>query len=327
MLTSFGVAAESPYVGAGACRACHPQHATRQANTHHAKALQPAADSLLAQWLIAQPVRERNGTSFEYQLRPDGLHVTATQERNTATGVIEWIFGAGALAFTPVGRDAHGFFEHRVSWYSASRRPGMTLGHPPDRPSSSQAALGRRPKAAEISSCFGCHASGVRAGAKASDVPDLQWMEPGVQCERCHGPGRSHTLAPTSANIAANRGSDAKAQVAFCAQCHRAPDRSLGVAPEQGDPMLIRFAPVGLSVSRCFVASGTLTCLTCHDPHENARQDAAFYTSKCQQCHAQAVHATANHTDNCVSCHMPKRTPVKDLTFTDHRIRIVRDDR
>jgi hypothetical protein len=122
-----------------------------------------------------------------------------------------------------------------------------------------------------------------------------------------------------------NRALDPKAQIAFCAQCHRAPDETLGQAPEQSDPMLVRFAPVGLSMSKCFQASGQLTCLTCHDPHENARRETAFYSAQCSGCHVQRPSpACAFDKQDCVSCHMPKTTPVKDLTFTDHRIRIVR---
>ena len=322
LLAPFALATENPYVGAAACAPCHPNHAKKQANTHHAKALQRAASSVLGQYLNQQPIRERNGTSFDYELIPEGIKAVASQEDRTATGIIEWVFGAGALAFTPVGRDESGYFEHRVSWYSASQRPGMTLGHPPARPQSPASALGRRPKLDEITRCFNCHAAGVRSTLAGLD---LDWIEPGVQCERCHGPGRIHALQPTQTSIVRNRAVDSKAQIAFCAQCHRAPEETLGQAPEQSDPMLVRFAPVGLSRSKCFQASGKLTCLTCHDPHEDARRDAAFYSARCSECHVQKpARNCAFERQDCLSCHMPKRTPVRDLTFTDHRIRILR---
>jgi hypothetical protein len=328
-LTVPAVQGQNPYVGAAACASCHPQQVRKQAGTHHANALQAAASSPFPKYLIDRQVRERSGTRFDYRMNDkNGLEVVVSQEQKTNVARIEWVFGAGALALTPVGKDDDGYFEHRVSWYSASQRPGMTLGHDPNRPPTPQAALGRRPKAEEITRCFGCHAAGVRP-ALGKGSPNLDWIQPGVQCERCHGPGRDHVQTPSRTNISGNHAPDAKTQVAFCAQCHRAPEQSLGTTPERADPMLVRFAPVGLSASRCFQASGRLTCLTCHDPHEDARQDAAFYSAVCQTCHQQPKHpeACAFVKTDCLSCHMPKRTPVQDLTFTDHRIRVVEGKR
>ena len=97
--------------------------------------------------------------------------------------------------------------------------------------------------------------------------------------------------------------------------------------PELEDPMSIRFQPVGLMASRCFIASRKLSCLTCHDAHENARRnDPAWYTARCLQCHqarsptGSACKRTAS--ENCLPCHMQRATPAPYLSFTDHRIRI-----
>lgn len=309
--------AENPYAGSAACRACHSAYWQKQSNSHHANALRRTGDTVVSKIFPEQPILERNGTGFEYRLAGDGMEVIVRQKDKSASAILEWVFGAGALALTPVGRNAGGYFEHRVSWYAASQRPGMTLGHAPQAPKSPDAALGRKTKSEEITRCFNCHAAGVRPG------PDLQWMQPGVQCERCHGPGATHVKTAGKADIVSNRAANAVDQVAFCAQCHRSPAESLDAAPEQSDPMLIRFAPVGLVASQCFKASAKLMCLTCHDPHEDARREAAFYSAKCQSCHEQKPAAgCAFEKEDCLSCHMRKSTPVKDLTFTDHRIRI-----
>ena len=180
--------------------------------------------------------------------------------------------------------------------------------------------------------CFNCHATNVQPGGSE---PDLSQMQPGVVCERCHGPGRAHIAAVrekrSRMQIAAtvlNAGRyPAKAIVQICGECHRAPqERNLSAAPEVDDPINVRFQPVGFLVSKCFLASKNFSCLTCHDPHEDARRnDDAFYTAKCLGCHEAKTSARSRcrraSKQDCLPCHMQRLSPLPHLTFTDHRIR------
>jgi Cytochrome c554 and c-prime len=43
-----------------------------------------------------------------------------------------------------------------------------------------------------ITTCFACHATGV------GTATDVSGMQPGVRCERCHGPGRQHVESAKS---------------------------------------------------------------------------------------------------------------------------------
>lgn len=76
--------------------------------------------------------------------------------------------------------------------------------------------------------------------------------------------------------------------VAACATCHRSPSREYASPmPELEDPMSVRFAPVGLLVSQCYLKSGgKLNCVSCHDPHASAAASAT-YDKTCQGCHVR----------------------------------------
>ncbi len=225
-------------------------------------------------------LREKGGVTYAYTDKG----VTITQGGQKVEAVIQWMFGAGHQAKTPVLEVNGEWVEHRVSWYAGPNKLSLTPGHSFGTPADGEAALGVVQSKVNAERCFGCHRTGAT---------------PGVQCGACHDPKAAHPAK-------------ASREVALCAGCHRAPNPTAASAtPEMDDPMSVRFAPVGLQASKCF-ASGKLTCVSCHDPHQpvTANVDAV-----CKNCHAKQEPA------GCAGCHMPKASPTPFLTFTDHRIR------
>jgi predicted CXXCH cytochrome family protein len=123
--------------------------------------------------------------------------------------------------------------------------------------------------------------------------------------------------------------------VALCAQCHKAPE---SVSPTS--PSFIRFQAPTLVQSRCYTESGTLSCVTCHNPHKNASRTASDYEALCLECHPsvkgqdrQAAKELAREKTwapcptgaerDCLSCHMPRiKDAVPRTIFTDHFIRV-----
>jgi hypothetical protein len=318
------------FLGSKACTKCHAEQAQRQSGTHHARALRPILTTELPAILTARPIRERGGAELEYRITRNGVSVTSKLGGRRAEALLEFAFGAGQQGITPVGQADGRFIEHRISYYTVPNRPALTMGHPSGVSRDALAALGLFQEPPTIQRCFSCHATNVQDG------PDLSAMEMGVTCERCHGPGRQHVAA-----VRAGRPNDevrrtildagrfpAKAQVQICGECHRAPEeRKLSPVPEVNDPISIRFQPVGFLVSRCFLGSKNFSCVTCHDPHENARRvDDSFYTAKCLQCHEAKTSPKSSckrtARQNCLPCHMQRLSPALYLTFTDHRIRV-----
>ncbi len=316
------------YAGWAACAGCHSAEAAKQSITHHAQALRPISESMLGEILLHQA--QSPDSVLHYA--KDGKNVRVGGPWTTEKPIIEWAFGAGVQGSTPVGRLGDQYFEHRFSYYSRVHALAITFGHP-RRVSTPLAQLGILQDAQTITSCFNCHATDVRHNETG---PDLGSFSPGIRCERCHGPGSSHVEAALHgaprqviASQIVNPGRlPAKVQVEFCGQCHRLPTAEMGTEPELENPVTVRFAPVGLLASQCFIGSkGDLSCLTCHDPHEDAQpRRSNSYTEKCLGCHAddqQPVKSCLRHKrENCLPCHMRQSSLGPYLRFTDHRIRV-----
>jgi hypothetical protein len=193
--------------------------------------------------------------------------------------------------------------------------------------------------------CLQCHATGVQP------IPGTQngyrspvFLEGGVGCERCHGPGAAHAASGKRADIVNPAALPPEQRDSVCAQCHlsgqirvdRAGKSMTGftagdrlsayttafVRAASSPGMKVTSHVEDLAQSACSRASGDrLWCGSCHDPHfvPPPAEKAAWFRSKCQNCHAPTV---CQRGDNCVSCHMPGAsvTDADHVVFTDHSI-------
>jgi predicted CXXCH cytochrome family protein len=155
-------------------------------------------------------------------------------------------------------------------------------------------------------------------------------MVANVTCERCHGAGRAHVEAMhrDQADRKALTAPDLDepfVQMMLCGECHR----TAGMVPDAkirpDNPGIVRFQPVGLSMSPCYRkgASG-LKCTSCHEPHSRTSTERAVYDAVCLSCHQSANRRVCSVSPraNCVECHMPRRNVSGGSVFTDHWIRI-----
>ena len=153
--------------------------------------------------------------------------------------------------------------------------------------------------------CGSCHTTGYSNGGNQDNLPGIvgTWTEPGIRCERCHGPGSLHANNPKSVRMGIERDS------ALCRECHKyVPTAALEInngfiqhSDQFGD----------LSQSKHQI----LDCLTCHDPHSGVVQlelDGQPTTRLlCQDCHWQEAQFQSNSRHvalniGCTDCHMPK---------------------
>lgn len=315
------------YIGSQACAQCHQSEFQKQSTSHHANALRPIAGSSLGAALL------KAGHSPDGRLLYQEVqgNILVHEEGVSSPVRLEWAFGAGAQGSTPVGQFGDQFIEHRFSYYPRDSAFAPTFGHA-RQASTPVAELGILQDKRTISNCFNCHATGLQ---RSGSIFSLDSIQPGVQCERCHGPGSRHVQAAKLGQPkldvqkeVVNPGRlPARAQIEICGQCHRLPTAETGNEPELEDPVTVRFAPIGLLASQCFRVSKAISCLTCHNPHTdaNSRSDTA-YSQKCLGCHA-SDHSKITlcrriQRDNCLTCHMTQISLGPHLKFTDHRIRI-----
>jgi hypothetical protein len=333
------------FIGTAECAKCHEQIATTQLATPMAQASTQAINSEI---LRAHSDLSAQQAAYHYELsvNREAVNFSVSDGANSLSAKVGWAFGLGHKGQTYIYEREGEFYESQLSFYKTLQGLDLTTGHI-DHMDDLKSAMGRWMSAAEALRCFGCHATASSVGGHL----DTLHLTPGVQCESCHGPGAQHVAAMKSGKIEAGRKAilnpsrlDAVTSVDFCGACHRTwADVILNSAPESHNVMNVRFQPYRLEDSKCWLKTkgdARLTCIACHNPHEQLVQDVSAYDKKCLACHttstptsaAVAHSTTSNHpgqrcpvaTKNCITCHMPQiDVPSVHATFFDHRIRVV----
>jgi tetratricopeptide (TPR) repeat protein len=254
---------------------------------------------------------------------PDQFAAQANSEHAKALALAkpgdpgEWAFGAGRKAITYVSHtDEETYVERAASYYASTKAMGVTPGHKAatdlDYPTFDPISSAMR--------CFRCHSTGDLTLSAGFAV---QPAENGIRCEACHGPGAAHVDAGDGSSIRNPKRLNAVELNSFCGTCHRKPPEA-GVEGDWMDPWNVRHQPASLSQADCFWKSaGSLSCLTCHDPHAPLVTSAKAYDQRCSACHQQVRHRTATAGAACVTCHMPQvQQPAPEIQFTNHWIGI-----
>jgi|ERR1700730_5538958 len=323
------------FVGTEQCARCHAKRTNSQLTTPMAHASMPAAASDIL----------RNSNLLSLKLGPYAYSISrnstasvysVSDNSNSISETLDWAFGLGNKGQTYIYQRNGSYYESRLSFYKTIHGLDLTPGHATGTPDNLEDALGRLLDPNTLRRCFRCHTTGSVTTAGF----DPSHLFPGVTCEACHGPGARHVELMDAEEL--EQGSKAifnpkrlspVALVDFCGACHR----TLNDVYEMGSVGVsnVRFQPYRLENSRCWGdGDARLTCIACHDPHQQLTHDAAAYDEKCLACHvvAPAKKTTLEHPGkacpvgkkDCVNCHMPRVViPYMDAPFTDHRIRIV----
>ncbi len=330
------VVAQKPPAPAATCATCHAGVADHYAHApmRHAMEL-PGANPALA--THPDLTLTQNGYTYRVETKDGKTTYSVSDGKDTLTLPVGWYFGQHSQTWV-LEKDGH-MYESLVSYFPRDQELGTTPGDQRITPHTLTEAMGRDLPIWETRTCFVCHASGATDGNKLT----LNKLTPGLNCERCHTGTQQHmadalqnnfkTVPPHLRTMTAQQTSN------LCGQCHRTWDTV--VRNHWSGPAFVRFQPYRLQNSKCFIGNDKrISCIACHDPHQQVDHNPASYDAKCLACHGEAKPAALParlHTENlpmfkacpvakanCATCHMPKvELPGGHAQFTDHQIRIV----
>jgi predicted CXXCH cytochrome family protein len=317
------------FAGAAACGKCHANVGHTWSASRHSKMVQPATTAGVVGDFGRAPVTLRGGV-YSFRAQAGAFYITESyltgkpQEHR-----VQYTLGNrriqhylttladGRIIVLPPTWDVL-----RKNWFH-----NLDIDDPEEAPGTQVQVWNKN--------CYSCHVSQERKNFNAEkNAYQTAWLDFGINCERCHGPGAEHAAFYASPSHQGKPAHDVVVQTrlsaarntAVCAQCHSFRD-ILVDGFTAGDDYYDHFLPIlefsqppsvdpaywpdgrprrfstdayGLWQSECFLKGGA-TCLDCHVVPHNTDIDKnpqlkPEMNTLCTRCHQAEGAALTSHT-------------------------------
>lgn len=351
------------YVGMETCRGCHSEIYDTYIQTGMGQSYHYASKQKSAADFGAHAIVYDQELDFYYHpfWSDDTLYIKeyrleAGDTVHTRIEKIDYIIGSGQHTNSHIFNTNGYLYQAPITFYTQKRRWDLAPGF-------EKGANTRFSRLIE-SECMTCH-NGYPSFVSNSQNKYLS-LKTGIDCERCHGPGSLHVadkragiIVDTSKTpdytIVNPRRLSTELQNNICQRCHlqgiavlndgknffdfrpgmRLSEVMNVFMPQyEGaeDKMIMASHVERMKKSPCYLNSGKMSCITCHNPHVSVKSTPRTqYLNACNSCHGSTsqIHCSedsrvrAAKNDDCVTCHMPHNgsIDIPHVAVTDHYIR------
>jgi Tfp pilus assembly protein PilF len=352
------------YVGMQTCRGCHEEVYQTFIQTgmgqsfNYATKTKSAADFAPAHALVYD-------SALDYYYKPfwdkDSLCILEYRLSGTDTvhkrlQRVTYIIGSGQHTNSHIFNINGYLYQAPITFYTQKHQWDLAPGF-------EKGASSRFQRLIQLE-CMSCH-NGLPDFVAGSENR-FSVVKTGIDCERCHGPGSLHVMDKQSGKIVdTSKGPDysivnprrlpTELQNNVCQRCHLQgitvlndgknfydfrPGMHLSevmnvfMPQYEGakDKMIMASHVERMKKSPCYVQSGKMSCINCHNPHISVKfTPRTQYLNACQSCHPSGTRKYCSETEqkrmlkqnDCITCHMPHNgsIDIPHVAVTDHYIR------
>jgi mono/diheme cytochrome c family protein len=360
------------FAGSAKCSGCHQDIYQKHLKTGHYQSAQPATQqNILGSFAKGKNTYTYSPTLYLEMLKRDSglFQVVNLQGKEERAMKFDITVGSGATGQSYMSWKGNHLFQLPISYFTVGNQWSNSPGFPVGK------VLLERTITIRCLECHTTYASEISHQENEPPEFDRGKMIFGVDCEKCHGPAAQHVAFQTdnpqgkTAKFIINPASFNRQQkLDMCALCHggRLQKTQPSFSFAAGDALKDYFNTAAansqppdpamadvhgnqyglLQASQCFIKSNSLTCHSCHSPHEKERGNLALFSQRCMGCHSEAngnfckinpAHAPSMKV-NCIDCHMPNQqskaivlysnnsTDPKAALLRTHFISIYRDE-
>lgn len=329
-----------PYAGSAVCKECHEKFHTLWSTSWHGKASRPYSSEIADKELVPQ---KEDIVIGQYRYRFKSGKIVETGPEGKKQYPVDLIVG-GKVTFNFVTTMPDGWFQELPIGYDREKKEWFdAVSTDAYRKSEDGGHVDWKKRISGLyTACPNCHVSQYSPGYDISTAGyNSKWIEPGVNCETCHGPAGEHIkiarktpkgqpfaeiglLRPKT--MTAERRND------MCNVCH-GHISPLTASFKPGDRFfdhfdlstleLNAFYPDGRGKGETFTMTSwlinscakkaKLDCIHCHTTSGRYRfKDPDKANNACLPCHEARVKNATAHTHHkpdspgsqCISCHM-----------------------